>query len=540
MSKNHFKNISKKKAAVIFSICVICILTRLLFSGGFRATTDHAEYSKAACEISEFNLQVPTNHWNGRIGNTFSIALFYFIFGVNEYSAIGAELLFSVLNIFLVFLLSQEIFEGDNSFKIGATASVLLTFVPISIETGSMLTLVHGQIFFMFSSIYFLFRGERQGKPYYYAISGLCVGIAYLFHETGVFALFIIATHLIAKRKFDKTIFIILFASFLVFACENLIYYFETGTFFHRQIVTLKTHLHVEGIDTASDLLNINTDSDIMRLKTKFKARKNLFSGTFIGDSWLLEPFRYILMYPAYSVIYHLFFLISIFLIIKKDEHVIYLNLLFWTLFLYYSYGSQTPLSYKPLVRLPRYILPCLIPVCIAVGYGIDRILKQKYLQNMLIIFFIFISLFCTSIKGGDIGQKFYQCKFFYKFIKENPDKQFVTDSVTFIGLEFLSKYQGLSNVRRISFRNFIQKVNNTDFLKANRDSYVFINLPETYRHASVNFDASKYVLIAQYNRKPRKICLLPGIQNFLKDNLCDLSNGGKIYKIRKPLQDGA
>ena len=438
------KNVPLKKTVVtILVLWALCIAVRLAFMQGFFLVADDDQYSQAAYEISQGNFPIPTNHWNARIGFTLSVAGFYRLFGVNEYSIIGASLVFSMLNILLLFLLSYEIFEENNWFIIGTISSILFIFVPLSIEMGTSVQVRHGQTFFMFLSIYLLLRGEKKGCLYSF-ISGSCVGIAYLFHETGVFIFLTIIGYFVVKKIFDKRILLFVCGFILVFACENITFYVKTGQLFYRQTIVLKSHFRIKEIDTASDIMKEKIVSDLKKKRTKLKPIENPFSGTFIGDSWLLEPFRQLLLNPTHSILYHLFFLTSIILLFKKDKKLLLLGILFWPLFLYFSYGPQSPFAYRPLRRLPWYALPCLIPVYLTVAYGIVCLLKRKYLQHMLILFFICISLLCTSIKGGDIGQRFYQSKFFYQFMQENPDQQFVTETITIMGFKFLSKYQPL------------------------------------------------------------------------------------------------
>ena len=521
------KSSSSQKIMIMLSLCVLCVLLRFLFMRGFHVIADDARYSKAAYEISQGQFNLPTNHHDARIGHTFAISLFYRLFGVNVYSATGSSIFFSIGNIFLILWLSREVFGEDDSFNIGAIGALLFVFVPISIEMGSSVLFHQGQAFFMYASLYWLLRGERVQRLYHYGISGVCIGIAYLFHEAGIFIFLVMIVYFFVKKTSPKKVVLIMLGAFMVLACENAIYYFEAGELLYRQRIALKTHFKIETIEHVTDL---------MIVKKTFNTITNPFSGTFVGDSWMLEPFRQLLLNPAHSVIYHLFFLTTILLGIKKDKRLLYLSVFFWPLFLYLSYGSPNPLSYKPLRRLPRYILPCLIPVCLTVSYGINRVLKQKYARLLVLTGFVAISLFCISTKGGDIGQRLHQCTYFSQFINTIPDAQVVTDSTTLMGLEFLAKYQPLDNIHSIDFQKFIASIHNQTFSDTNQGAYLFMNIPEIYEEPSVNLAPEEYVLLDQHERKPRKICYLPGMKFMLEYSLCDFSNGGKVYQIRKQL----
>ena len=47
-----------------------------------------------------------------------------------------------------------------------------------------------------------------------------------------------------------------------------------------------------------------------------------------------------------------------------------------------------------------------------------------------------------------------------------------------------------------------------------------------------ITLDEGTFTLVAEHDRKPRKICYLPKVKNLLKNSLCDLSNGGRIYRV--------
>ena len=495
-----------------------------MFFPGVHLVADDTRYSEAAYKISQFQIQLPTNHHNARIGNTFSIAVFYALFGVNEYAAIGASLVYSLLNILLIFLFSREIFVRQDWFKIGSIGAVLFSFIPISVSLGASLLPLQGQAFFMLGAVYLLIRAEKERSSWYCLFSGLSIGISYLFHATGAYVLFAVFAYVLVKRMFKLRVVLVLAGFLLVVCCENGVYYAKTGKLLYRQTLA---------VDTRFDTTHTDTRLNATTVK-KFKTIDNPFSGTFLGDSWALEPFRQLLLNPTHSIIYHLFFLASLILLIRSDKHLLPLSAIFWPMFLYYSYGTPTPFAYVPLRRLPRYILPCLIPVCITVGYGIVLLLKRKkYVRYALMLGFIGFSMLCSSVKGGEIGQMYHQSKFFYTFMQDHPGEQFITDSKTFLGFEFLSTYQELPSVQVIPYREFVPSITANIFANDHHGSYLFVTIPELYGQSPIELDKLGYTLLAHHERNPRKICYVPGIQQLLQNSLCDSSNGGKIYQVK-------
>ena len=79
-----------------------------------------------------------------------------------------------------------------------------------------------------------------------------------------------------------------------------------------------------------------------------------------------------------------------------------------------------------------------------------------------------------------------------------------------------------------------MSEIKESEFLRQSEGSYLFVNLPELYGYNTIDINNENYGLIDQNDRKPRKICYVPFLKNSMKHSLCDFSNGGKIYKIRK------
>ncbi|NIO19350.1 MAG: hypothetical protein GTN76_01040, partial [Candidatus Aenigmarchaeota archaeon] len=324
-------------------------------------------------------------------------------------------------------------------------------------------------------------------------LSGVSIGIAYLFHSTGIYVFLVFLAHAIFYKKLNKKATFLFFGFLIVFGLENTFYYGSTGQWLYRQKILTQTHFGAENLVSVAAKKTFETVPD------------NPFKGTLLGDSWILEPFRQLLLNPVNSVIYYLYFVVNLLLIIRKDRNILLLNLLFWPLFLYYSYGSPNPLSYNPLRRLPRYSLPYLIPVTITISYGIEKILIKRYVRYSLIILYILISIFCLSIKGGEMGQRFYQSKFFYDFIKDHPNENYITDKHTYVGLLLLNRYRKFEKIEAIETTKFFSLINDNEFLRQHGDSYLLINSPFIYGFEDIKYDIGLLKLIRSNENKPRR-----------------------------------
>jgi hypothetical protein len=68
--------------------------------------------------------------------------------------------------------------------------------------------------------------------------------------------------------------------------------------------------------------------------------------------------------------------------------------------------------------------------------------------------------------------------------------------------------------------------------LKQHKGEYIFANLPVFRESNEAIYDNEMIVEVVENDRKPRKICYLPFFSYVFRDSICDLSDGGKIFKI--------
>lgn len=515
----------KRNQYLIFGLVVLStILLRLVFSTGFYLTADDYYYSKAAHEISEGHFSVPDNHWNARIGNTISIAAFYTVFGVGEYTATFSSICYTILIVFVIYFMSKELFPREDYKYIALLASIFYVFLPISIAEGSSLSMHQGVTFFMFLSFYLMLVGERTRNLAWYMLSGLVVGVSYLFHETGAYVFILMILYYFLKKRFEWQPLIILGMFVFVVGIEVLSYYYLTGEMFYRQNISLNPFETLQSN-------RVNTDMGFFDKFSTLKTINNPFNGTFLGDSWLFEPFRWSFLDPSNSILYYFIVVFSVILLVRGDKKIKLLLVMFSGLYLYYAYGSPNPFSYEPLRRLPRYTLPCAVIGSIIAGYGLYRFEKRSIVIASIMALYISVSIISISVKGGEIGQKIFQAKNFYQYISEHPDKRYLTDSNTFNGIEFVSQYHTDYEITNMRTSELVSYINDVDLQST--EEVLLINVPENYNGKLAELDHERLHLVQKFDRKPRKICYIKFVREKFADSLCNISKGGgRIYQV--------
>ncbi len=497
----------------------LCIVLNTYFKTGYYLVADLDNYAQSALEIYHGEFPIPHNHWRTRLGAILPVSLAYSVFGVNEFSTYITSTIFEFFNIVLIYLLSREILGKKFTLQVFGFSAIVFIFSPLSIYLGSTLDYAQGLAFFMFLAVYFFLLAQRTNSIVYYLLCGLLIGTSYLFHSTGIYVFLIIGLYSLLYKKLNRRILYIFLGAFLIFACENVLYHNMTGEWLHRQRIITRAHFR-------------SGDLSAQETKKELKTIENPFTGSYFGDSWAIEPFRQLLVNPVNSILYYLFFSVNIYFLIKKDKKAILMSLLFWPLFLYYSYGSPNPLNFSPLRRLPRYSYSYMIPVAIMVGYGIAKGINKSPVRYFIILSYVLISLFCVAIQGGSLGQGFHQSKFFYSFMKQNQNVRYITDSSTYQGLHLLNKYNQFDNLTVIQTGKFLPVLTDDNFLGENDGSYIFINNPDIYRVKDIMFDKVNLKEIAINRGKTRKICHLQFFRELFEKHLCRPSEGGSILKI--------
>jgi len=147
---------------------------------------------------------------------TFIVYLFYFIqnIEIRNFSLIFFQILLSLLVVYVIYLLTKEIFNLTAAIITGLLTAILPEFVYASCVPGTT-------IFFHLGIgviLLLLYRLDNELKPNFYPILiGATFGVVILFRSEVLLLLLIIFMYYVIKKRF-KQIAIIVFTSFIIIA----------------------------------------------------------------------------------------------------------------------------------------------------------------------------------------------------------------------------------------------------------------------------------------------------------------------------------
>lgn len=171
-------------------------------------------YNNDKLEISSNEKIIPYKSAFMPPGYTCTIYLFYFIndIEIRNYSILFLQILLSLITIFVLFLLTNEVFNYTSALITALITAILPEFVYTSCLPGTT-------IFFHLGIgviLLLLFRLEHASDVNMLLILiGITLGILIFFRSEVVLLLFLILIYYLAKKRF-KHIIIILFVSFII------------------------------------------------------------------------------------------------------------------------------------------------------------------------------------------------------------------------------------------------------------------------------------------------------------------------------------
>jgi len=385
-------------------IIIFGILLRVIFFSGYQVGDDK-HYLLQAYKFSTGNFAPGENLWSLRIGLVGPTALFFFLFGINEFSAVLFSLLCSIGSIILIYYFGKLLFDKNT----GVMSAFLLSFFPLDVIFATHLYPDIPLEFFLSLGVFFFLKGEKTDKKIYYLLSGIFIGIAYLQRITALLIVFFFIFYILYKKRFKINHLIVAMVVLVIFIFESCIYYFQTGNFFY-QYLTIISH-------------GINIGYPLTR-----------------GTNWIIEPLFILTTEQELGFFYYFIFPVTVYLIFKRDKNIIIPLLWIIPLFLYIFYGPVDLCEYRVLLRDARYLSVITIPGLLILSYYLVRILHKKIISIYIVIFLLLTSIGCVIIDNSRITD--YIPKQIYTFYKNHPNTDLILRPFDYFSILFYSRFQ--------------------------------------------------------------------------------------------------
>jgi 4-amino-4-deoxy-L-arabinose transferase-like glycosyltransferase len=383
-----------KKTAALLGILVLALAMRLIFFNGLN-WDDDPDYVYRAYLVKTGQNFIFTDNNGFRIGTYYPAALFYALFGINDFSCGAYALVVSLLSVAVIYKLGKLLFNP----RTGLIAALLLAFYPLDVELASRLMpdgLLAG---FTLFAVYCLYRGDEINlnsestaleSPWSYIACGLLLGWCTMVNMSAVViilyaAIYFIISLIAFRNKLTRAGFVkglwrivalryvLLVGGFLfVVVIEGACYYKVTGDFFFKYHNTLSHYAGEHGF--CRDLTMYPRIMFHLNSLGKFQ---------FQGIEYSYYGFYYIIALCAF--IYGLF---------TWKRTTCCITLWLFTVFAYLQWGSMSFTHYTPFHRLPRHLslaTPAMI-LCIAYCAGNFKPVKFRTYVSTAVVAFLVLS----------------------------------------------------------------------------------------------------------------------------------------------------
>lgn len=460
---------AKGNTKLLILIVIFGLLLRLIFSVGIMGSGDlvHIYYSYKA-SLGDFRLTLDDPQTASRIGFNYPVAFFYWIFGINEFSAYAFSLFMGTASIFLIYYLGRLFFNE----RAAIISAFLLSFYPLNVNYSTQAFPDLAGAFLTGLAVFFFFLGEKKSgikqQAVLYSLSGIAIGLSILIKESGIIILFFFGIYIMYKLVFEKqkiraSYFLIGVALIMVILLQLLHSYYVNGDAFLRYRQVDKVYY-----EAVKNLYNYQGYKLIERLfvHIPYMMLTNVNFGFF--TIFLLVALSYVVLYR------------------KKEAFAV--TIWFVSLFLYLNFGSTSLTSYVPLPGgSPRYLEMLTFPGILMIAFFLS---EKKDLIMRLIAPFTIVFLLITSIGfiylNPDRNSTDTE-KELADFINKLDDKVIFVDVGTIGLLQFFTEYK--KDVRYYWTAHY-PYTGSTEVIKPEemRDAYVVINwhminkIPENYK----------------------------------------------------------
>lgn len=366
-------------------------IVRVIFFVGIQGFDD-LYYINYIHDLIENGFRLPKSHWEARLGLILPVYFFCMIFGLSEITTAIFPFLCSMVNIALVYKISEMLFNKTTAIL----STILFCFFPLEIYFGTSVYATVPLETMCSLSAYSLLKGNIMETRWHFLVSGLFLGLAYLTHMTGLFlGLFIsLFIFFFINKNRSKKILLIFVGFIVVFLAETTLYTFTSGDPLYRANTIMQSHFASKSSITQQRGI---VRKEIVRKDTSFI--KETAKGTQVlrGKNRWLEPLWTLTTQQEFGLYYYFICFATIYFLFKKNKSLPLKYMLLWfiPLILYLFYGTTSPRGYCILRRWPRYYSIVNVPAIIILGYFLSCLIQHK---KTAISYAVFFGLIASSV----------------------------------------------------------------------------------------------------------------------------------------------
>jgi len=403
-------------------------------------------YLDSAYRITQGEFRFSEWIFSPRIMMNYPIALFFYLFGVSDFSAAFYILLCSLASVIVAYYIGKTLFGSGT----GLASAFLMAIFPIEVVHATTIVPDVPVAFFMGLSVCLFLMGEKKNKNFFYILAGLAIGFAWLVKSLAILIILFYISYFLFDKIFD---FKYLISGIKQEKCASRI----------RNIFSIRKGF----ILTSLGFIFVLFLEGVLYLFIKnnfflrFKIETQHYVSTLLGRSPDLNIYPHMLLaeylYFNYFGLFFIIFCVCIFLCLLFDRNQKLIILITWflALYLWMQYGTMNFNEYVLIDHIPRFATVWTIPIAVTVGYFIadSKINKKKIFNatNIIIIGILLISSFYYIDESHEfMEQNMLDYRETANFLKQYPDKDIFADEVTCGKLNFLLGYKRTENLKML------------------------------------------------------------------------------------------
>ena len=320
------------------AMLVLGLALRLFYFGGITGSDD-ASVAAEALKILENGFQTPFDHYGIRIGLTIPLAAIFALFGVGEIQMAAIPLFWSMVGIWMAYLIGAHV-HGPRA---GLFAAALAALLPLEIYLATRFFPDVPLGASCAAAVYCMLRARDDARPYGWAVgAGLLWGYAYLVRIEAGLLLLVLLTLWLHRPSAWRALLVVAAACGFVFLVENAYYYFDTGRVLHHLLVDVESQKMVKG-STA-------------------EAGYSATSLWVFPKAWFVTPYQFGLHYYA-------FFASLVWAIVARRRELAFVLVWSIAMLLWLQFGGN-PFSedYRVKSHLARYCALVTVPTAVLIG----------------------------------------------------------------------------------------------------------------------------------------------------------------------------
>lgn len=436
------------KHLLILGILLLALGLRLFFFVGININDD-TEYCDSAFRIASGKgiHSYPIGSIDSiRFFMVLPVALFYWLFGVSDFTSSLYPLSCSILTILLAYLLAKTLFDWE----VAVSTSLMLTLFPLDIVyctqlvptvplacvlTGSLICFVKGDMVYGEGQKW----SQKKGKLLF-LFSGILLGLGWMINEPAPLFGIVILLYCFIKRRFRPSYFLFIAGALGVFMAESIFFKIMTGDFLWRFAV-----IHEE-----EKRVLTNTAMDYYPLAF-FKVNNLDFSAS----------------QGHFGLFWYLFVGSSIYLLALRKRQPFFLLFGIWLILFYLQFGVMT-VTGRPIAKWIRYMEMILPFVTMIVSFSLisfGRIGRARWKGWAVLLLFLLTDLWFIPNAVEANRALTRPMKLIAEFFRNEPDSKPIYIDAGAMGFVdvYLEKKRDIRNLEGSSF-------------DAIQDAYVVIN----------------------------------------------------------------